>query len=167
MNLIRCGLEPRGRIALLSDEIGIVAKIQLLRRPLRDALARQQADLRDHEVQGGLDRILPLLAVLVRHLDGGRISFQRYPRPVDWSGQKRRNDGAGKSDCQSSDDQPAPMLDDPDERGEIENMRCRVSSLAAAQIRLAGGIMTQRPRPLLRDYDIIVHDWTSPKSAAP
>ena len=161
LNDCRRALEPGRRIAGLRDYIRVVAEIELLGGAFGHAPAAQQANLRRHDIIWILSGLL-LLRLIGRDLDRRRIDLERHPRAIDRCGQQRDDDRRRQAKGNCAQDQPAPMLDDPQERGEIEYTCRRIGPLSRLQgLRLRRRIGSKRPRPLVRNCDAIVHSCST------
>jgi hypothetical protein len=109
----------------LRDHVGIIREIEVLCGALGDAPTLYQADLGGDESRcADVRPLLLLIAILtVGHVERGRVSFERYRCTIDGARQQGDDYRAGEPNADCAEDEPAPMVDDPDEAGEIENAR--------------------------------------------
>ena len=111
-----------------------------------------------------IGRRLALLNILVAYRYARRIGFQRNPCAVNGRGEQGQDNRAGNPDRHRAEDQPPPMLHDPKEGREVEDIRGGIDALARQPLGgRSGRVWLDRPGPLIRNGDAVVHAALYPK----
>ena len=154
-------------VAILRHHVGIIGKVQLLRGPLRNRPAAEEPNLRGDEIVAVGILLILLARLFIADRNRRWVGLERNRGAINGRGQQRNEYGAEQSEPQTAKNQPPPMVQDPQEHLEVENIDRRIGPLAAAQRSIGPGIVRDWPLALASDSQIGVHAVRSiaPQSA--